>query len=54
MSTNITIEKYVDLVVPMVTILINNISILNTLINLFVVINVMTMEQMHDLNISNL
>jgi hypothetical protein len=54
MSTNITTEKYVDPGVPIVTILINNISIPNTLIDLGATINVMTMETMQNLNICNL
>jgi hypothetical protein len=54
MSTNITTEKYVDPGVPIVTILINNISIPNTLIDLGATINVMTMETMQKLNICNL
>jgi hypothetical protein len=46
MSTNITTKEYVDTRVPIVTIFINNISILNTLIELGTTINVMTMETM--------
>ena len=54
MSTNISMEKYIDLGVPLVTISINIFSILNTLIGFGVVINVMTMETLHNLKIYNI
>lgn len=54
MSTNIVLEKYVDPGVPLVTISINKFSIPNTLIDLGIAINVMTMENMHNLNIWNI
>ena len=54
MSKNITTDKYVDPGVPIFTVLIKNIPIPNTLIDLGVVINVMTMETMQNLNICNL
>jgi len=44
MLTNVTIEKYVDPWVPIFTILINNISIPHTLIDLDATINVMNMD----------
>jgi len=54
MSINVTIEKCVDLGVPIVTILINNIYVPNTSIDLGATINVMTIETMQKMNISNL
>ena len=54
MSTNISIEKYIDPGVPLVTICINKFSIPNTLIDLRVAINVMTMETLRSLNIYNI
>jgi hypothetical protein len=46
MSNTISIEKYVDPGIPMVTITINNFSISKTLIDLGATINVMTLETM--------
>ena len=54
MSANISIEKYIDPGVPLVTISINKFSIPNTLIDLVAVINVMTMERLYRLNIYNI
>ena len=54
MSTNISIEKYIDPSVPLVTICINNFSIPNNLIDLGSAINVMTMETLRKLNIYNI
>jgi hypothetical protein len=54
MSNNISIEKYVDPGIPMVTITINNFSISKTLIDLGAAINVMTLETMRQLNLQNL
>ena len=47
-------EKYIDPSVPLVTISINNFSILNTLIDLSATINVMTMETLRNLKIYNI
>jgi hypothetical protein len=54
MSNTISIEKYVDPGIPMVTITINNFSISKTLIDLGAAINVMTLETMRYLNLQNL
>jgi hypothetical protein len=54
MSNTISIEKYVDPGIPMVTITINNFSISKTLIDLGAAINVMTLEMMRHLNLQNL
>jgi hypothetical protein len=54
MSNTISIEKYVDPGIPMVTITINNFSISKTLIDLGSTINVMTLETMRYLNLQNL
>ena len=54
MSTNISIEKYIDSGVPLVTVCINKFSIPNNLIDLDAAINVMTMETLHRLNIYNI
>ena len=54
MSTNITMEKYIDPVVPLVNISINSFSIPNTLIDLGATINVMTMETLRNLKIYNI
>jgi hypothetical protein len=54
MSNTISIEKYVDPGIPMVTITINNFSISKTLIDLGAAINVMTLETMRHLNLQNL
>ena len=54
MSNTISIEKYVDPGIPMVTIRINNFSISITLIDLGEAINVMTLETMRYLNLQNL
>ena len=54
MSTNISIEKYIDPGVPLVTIIINRFSIPNTLIDLGATINVMTMETLCNLKIYNI
>jgi hypothetical protein len=54
MSNTVSIEKYVDLGIPMVTITINNFSISKTLIDLGAAINVMTLEIMRYLNLQNL
>ena len=54
MSTSITMEKYIDLGVPLVTISINSFSIPNTLIGLGAAINLMTMETLCNLKIYNI
>ena len=54
MSNTIFIEKYVDPGIPMVTITINNFSIPKTLIDLGAAINVMTLETMEYLHLTNL
>lgn len=54
MSTNISIEKYIDPGVPLVNISINKFSIPNTLIDLDATINVMTMETLRNLKIYNI
>ena len=54
MSKNISIEKYIDLGVPLVTISINKFSIPNTLTDLDAAINVRTMETLCSLNIYNI
>jgi hypothetical protein len=54
MSNTISIEKYVDPGIPMVTITINHFSISKTLIDLGAAINVMTLETMRHLNLQNL
>jgi hypothetical protein len=54
MSNTISIEKYVDPRIPMVTITINNFSISKTLIDLGAAINVITLETMRHLNLQNL
>ena len=54
MYTNTTIEKYVDLGIPMVTISIKKISVPNTLIDLGTAINVMTIETLNHLNMNNI
>jgi hypothetical protein len=54
MSNTISIEKYFDPGIPMVTITINNFSISKTLIDLGAAINVMTLETMRHLNLQNL
>jgi len=53
MSTNITTKKYVDPRVQIVAILINNIFVPNTLIDLGASINVTTMETLKNMNICN-
>ena len=54
MSTSITMEKYIDPGVPLVTISINSFSIPNTLIDLGATINVMTIETLRNLKIYNI
>ena len=54
MLTNLSMEKYIDPGVPLVTISINKFSIPNTLIDLGVAINVMTMETLCNLKIYNI
>jgi hypothetical protein len=54
MSNTISIEKYVDPGILMVTITINIFSISKTLIDLGAAINVMTLETMRHLNLQNL
>ena len=54
MSTSITMEKYIDPGVPLVSISINSFSIPNTLIDLGLAINVMTMETLNNLKIYNI
>ena len=54
MSTNITMEKYIDPSVPLVTTNINRFSIPNTLIDLGAAINVMTMETLRNMKIYNI
>ena len=54
MTNVISMEKYVDLGIPRVTTIIKNISIPNTLIDLGATINVMTLETMKMLQLTNL
>ena len=54
MSNTVFIEKYVDPGIPMVTITVNNFSIPKTLIDLGAAINVMTLETMEYLHLTNL
>ena len=54
MSTKITIEKYIDPGIPMVTISINSFSVPNTLIYLGEAISFMTIETMKHLNLNNI
>eukprot|EP00253_Pinus_taeda_P026627 PITA_26627 len=54
MTNTISIEKYVDPGIPKVTTIINNIQIPNTLIDLGAAINVMTLETMRTLQLTNL
>eukprot|EP00253_Pinus_taeda_P017200 PITA_17200 len=54
MTNTISMEKYVDLGIPRVTTIINNIHIPNTLIDLGAAINVMTLETMKTLQLTNL
>lgn len=54
MSNVISMEKYVDPRIPRVTTIINKISIPNTLIDLGVAINVMTLDTMKTLQVTNL
>eukprot|EP00253_Pinus_taeda_P020901 PITA_20901 len=54
MKNTISIEKYVDLGIHRVTTIINNIHIPNTLIDLGAAINVMTLEIMKALRLTNL
>eukprot|EP00253_Pinus_taeda_P021145 PITA_21145 len=54
MSTQTTVEKYIDPGIPMVTISINNFSVPNTLIDLGAAINVMTMETMKTPQLNNI
>jgi hypothetical protein len=54
MKNTISMEKYVDLGIPRVTTIINNIPIPNTLIDLGATINVMTLETMKTLQLTNL
>ena len=53
-SNTIFIEKYVDPGIPMVIITVNNFSIPKTLIDLGAAINVMTLETMEYLHLTNL
>ena len=53
MSNVISMEKYVDPGIPRVTTIINKISIPNTLIDLGVAINVMTLDTMKTLQLTN-
>eukprot|EP00253_Pinus_taeda_P034133 PITA_34133 len=54
MTNTVSIEKYVDPGIPKVTTIINNIQIPNTLIDLGAAINVMTLETMRTLQLTNL
>ena len=54
MSNTVFIEKYVDPGIPMVIITVNNFSIPKTLIDLGAAINVMTLETMEYLHLTNL
>eukprot|EP00253_Pinus_taeda_P017978 PITA_17978 len=54
MSTQTTVEKYLDPGIPMVTISMNNLSVPNTLIDLGAAINVMTLETMKDLQLNDI
>ena len=54
MTNTISMEKYVDPGIPRVTTIINNIHIPNTLIDLGAAINVMTLETMKNLQLTNL
>ena len=54
MSNVISMEKYVDLGILRVTTIINKISIPNTLIDLGAAINVMTLDIMKTLQLTNL
>ena len=54
MTNTISMEKYVDPGIPRVTTIINNIHIPNTLIDLGVAINAMTLETMKTLQLTNL
>lgn len=54
MTNTISMEKYVDPSIPRVTTIINNIHIPNTLIHLGAAINVMTLETMKTLQLTNL
>eukprot|EP00253_Pinus_taeda_P020736 PITA_20736 len=54
MTNTISMEKYVDPGIPRVTTIINNIHIPNTLIDLGAAINVMTIETMKTLQLTNL
>ena len=54
MTNTISMEKYVDPGIPKVTTIINNIHIPNTLIDLGATINVMTLETMKTLQLTNL
>jgi hypothetical protein len=54
MTNTISMEKYVDPGIPRVTTIINNIPIPNTLIDLGAAINVMTLETMKTLQLTNL
>eukprot|EP00253_Pinus_taeda_P010783 PITA_10783 len=54
MSTQTIVEKYIDPSIPMVTILINNFLVPNTLIDLGATINVITMETMKNLHLNNI
>ena len=54
MSTNISMEKYIVLGIPLVTISINKFYIPNTLIDLGAAINVMKMETLRNLKIYNI
>jgi hypothetical protein len=53
MANTISMEKYVDPGIPRVTTIINNIPIPNTLIDLRAAINVMTIETMKTLQLTN-
>eukprot|EP00253_Pinus_taeda_P016362 PITA_16362 len=54
MTNTISMEKYVDPSIPRVTTIINNIHIPNTLIDLGAAINVMTLDTMKTLQLTNL
>eukprot|EP00253_Pinus_taeda_P006588 PITA_06588 len=54
MTNTISMEKYVDHGIPKITTIINNIHVPNTLIDLGAAINVMTLETMKTLQLTNL
>lgn len=53
-SNSIETKNYMNLWIPMVTIIIDNLLIRNSLIDLGIAINVMKMDTMQSLNLHNL